>query len=572
MSEMKIAPIVDPRGQQPRVKLALAPRPTLAELQSGRVLFYDNTKLAFCNYSEAFSAVKRHFRRLGITDLVDRRETVRGKSSADLRDTAVALAAEGFAAAVVALADMGTSPATTVLAIELERAGVPTVLLGAPPGGLLAKQVAFYRAGNLCICMLDVFQASTQADVAGEVDKHIQCITDALTLPAYRLPERARIEPTMDAIPPSEDGLLHIVPDGPPPESDRLPPGLCLEETQALFDSLHLGDGLPVVPPTPERVAAMMAYCPFEPDQVLISEAGPSGRDLLVRDVVVNAVLAGCKPQYVPVLITAFQAMANPKYNFLQSVTTSHAGGSLVLVSGPIAQELGIHGGQGCLGPGFRPNATIGRAANLTILHACRAVPRRADLGCVASPAEYSYCFAEEPARSPWPLINEERFDDKTTTVLVLKADPPNDVIDFLSQSAVDLLDTFIDSCTGLGKNNAYIPGNVIVVMTPDHARMASEEGWDKPRLRRYLHQRVHNHRAMVADRGIVPVRPAGFDGMSPIPATRSPDDFEIVVAGGRGGHSAVITAWGLRSEAIVEPLRLPDGRVARHIEDFRSA
>jgi len=130
-------------------------------------------------------------------------------------------------------------------------------------------------------------------------------------------------------------------------------------------------------------------------------------------------------------------------------------------------------------------------------------------------------------------------------------------------------LDTFIDSATSLGKNNAYIPGNLIVLFTPDHARMLSNEGWDKPRLRRYLHKRIHNKKAMVEDRGIVPVRPSSFDEVSPILATRTPNDIEIIVAGGRGGHSALIAPWGLYSEAIVEPVRLPSGDVAKSIAGF---
>jgi hypothetical protein len=541
----------------------------LEALRKGRILFYNNTKLDFCNYAEVFTAIKRQFRALGVTNFVDYRETVRGKSTAGLRRTAQELAQEGFSAAVVALADMGTSPATAILTVELERAGVPSVLIGAPPGGPLAEQVAFYRATNLCICLIDIFQASSVDDVAREIDAYSDEIVDALTLPADQLSAQATIEPTMDRLPPREDGLLDVPVEPLASEAEQVAPGRYMEEVLDLFDDLHLGDGLPAIPPTRDRVAAMMAYCPFDPEEVLIAEAGPSDRDILVKDVVVNAVLAGCKPEYVPILIAAFQAMADLRYNFLQSVTTSHAGGNLVLVSGPIAQEVGIHGGQGCLGPGFRANATIGRAVNLTILNVCRAVPGRADLGCLASPAEYAYCFAEDPTLSPWPPINEERFDRDTTTVLVLKADPPNDVIDFLSQTAVDLLDTVIASCTNLGKNNAYIPGNLIVLLTPDHARMLGDEGWDKPKLRQYLYKRVHNPKAMVRDRGIVPVRPPGFDMISPVPATRSPRDIEIVVAGGRGGHSAVITPWGLRSEAIVEPVALPNGQAARSIKDF---
>jgi len=569
MSPAGVEPIVDPRGRQPRDRLVLAPRLSLEALKKDRILFYNNTKVDFCNYPEILTGIKRHLTALGVTNFVDYRQTVRGKSTAGLRRTAQKLADQGFGAAVVALADMGTSPATAILTIELERAGVPSVLIGAPPGGPLAEQVAFYRASNLCICHIDIFQASPVEDVRSEIDRHIECIMDALTLPADRLSARATIEPAMDALPPSEDGLLEVPVERPIPQTDQVTPGRYMEEVLDLFDHLHLGDGLPVIPPTRDRVSAMMAFCPFDPDEVLIAEAGPSGRDILVQDVVVNAVLAGCKPEYLPILVTAFRAMSDLRYNFLQSVTTSHAGGSLVLVSGPIARELGIHGGQGCLGPGFRANATIGRAVNLTILNVCRAVPGRADLGCLASPAEYAYCFAEDPALSPWPPINEERFDKDTTTVLVLKADPPSDVIDFLSQTAVDLLDTIISSCTNLGKNNAYIPGNLIVLVTPDHARMLRDEGWDKPRLRQYLYDRVHNPRAMVQGRGIVPVRPPGFDDMSPIPATRRPEDIEIVVAGGRGGHSGVITSWGLRSEAIVAPVALPDGQAAKSIQDF---
>ena len=569
MSQTKLEPIVDPRGKQPRDKLALSPRPGLEELAKGRILFYNNTKLDFCNYIEVFASIKRHMRELGITEFVDYRETVRGKLTAGLRRTAQQLARQGFSAAVVALADMGTSPATAILTIELERAGVPSVLIGAPPGGPLAEQVAFYRAGHLCICNIDIFQASPADEIASQIDQHIDYIIDSLTLSPDKLYARAAIEAKMDALPPSEDERLDVPVERLISQTERVSPGLYMEEVLDLFDSLHIGDGLPVVPPTPDRVSAMMACCPSDPKEVLIPEAGPSGRDILVKDILVNAVLAGCKPEYVPILLTAFRAMSDVKYNFLQSVTTSHAGGNLVLVSGPIAQELNIHGGQGCLGPGFRANATIGRAVNLTILNACRAVPGKADLSCIASPAEYSYCFAEDPTLSPWPLINEERFDTETTTVLVLKADPPSDVIDFLSQTAVDLLDTIISSCTNLGKNNAYIPGNIIVLLTPDHARMLSAKGWDKPRLRQYLYQRVHNPRAMVQNRGIVPVRPPGFDEMSPIPATRGPQDIEIVVAGGRGGHSAVITSWGLRSEAIVAPVALPDGKPAKSIRDF---
>jgi hypothetical protein len=272
----------------------------------------------------------------------------------------------------------------------------------------------------------------------------------------------------------------------------------------------------------------------------------------------------------MPILVTAFKAMANKKYNFLQSVTTSHPGGNLILVSGPIAQEVGIHGGAGCLGPGFPANMTIGRAVNLVLINICRSVPGHSDLACLSSQAELTYCFAENPTLTPWQTINEERYDANTTTVFVLKAESPHDIIDFLSTTAGDVLDGIVDSCTTLGSNNAFIPGPLIVVLTRDHAWLLKREGWDKNKIREHIHACANHPVPMVRNRGLVPVRLKNMENLHPMPVTRGSADVEIVVAGGRGGHSAVILPWALHSESVVEPILLPDGKIAESIVDFR--
>jgi hypothetical protein len=303
---------------------------------------------------------------------------------------------------------------------------------------------------------------------------------------------------------------------------------------------------------------------------VLAKEIGPSGKNITVRDIAICAIMAGCKPQYMPVLVTAFIAMSDKKYNFLQSVTTSHPGGNLVLVSGPLAKEIGIHGGAGCIGPGFHANMTIGRAVNLVLINTCRAVPGYSDLACISSQAELTYCFAEDPSLTPWKTINAERFDEKTTTVYMLKAEPPHDIIDFLSMTAGDLIDGITDCCTTLGSNNAFMPGSMIVVVTRDHAWLFDREGWGKEQIREHIHTYAYNQVPMVRNRGLVPVRPASFAKRHPMPVTRTPQDIEVVVAGGRGGHSSVILPWALHSEAIVERVLLPDGSVPGSIEDFK--
>ena len=562
--------LLDPRGLQERPVIKLAPRVGLEQLKRGKILFYDNTKLGFCNYGEVFVRIKERFREMGIGNFVDYRETVRGKDTGALEKYAAMLAVEEPVAAVVALGDMGTSPATCIVTIGLEKLGIPSVYITAPPGGDLVEGVAVYRAGNLCLCKIDIYQASTVEEVRQEIDLKWDYIIDSLTAAPERLREAARIDFKMDLVPPAKDGLLPAVDKIEVQESRLYEPGCYMEEIMDYFDREHIGDGLPVIPPTQSRLDRMFTYCPFDPGTVLCREVGPTGKDITVRDVAIASVMAGCKPQAMPVLVAAFRALAHPGYNLLQSVTTSHPGGNMVLVSGPIAQEIGLSGKQGCLGPGYPANATIGRAVNLVILNVCRAVPGVCDLDCIASQAEFTYCFAEEPSLAQWEMINEERCDAKTTTVYVLKAEPQHDIIDFLSLDGHDLLDTLTDCCTTLGSNNAYVPGPLVLVLTPDHGMMLKKSGYTKDMIREHIHLRAVHDVPMVRNRGLVPVRPPEFADRHPMPVTRSPKDIEVVVVGGRGGHSGVILPWALHSEAIVLPVALPDGAAARSIEQFR--
>ena len=152
----------------------------------------------------------------------------------------------------------------------------------------------------------------------------------------------------------------------------------------------------------------------------------------------------------------------------------------------------------------------------------------------------------------------------------MLKAEPPHDIIDFLSMTAGDLLDGITDSATTLGSNNAFMPGALVVVVTRDHAWLLNRDGFDKNKIREHIHQFAFHQVPMVRNRGLVPVRPKSFANRHPMPVTRGPEDIEIVVAGGRGGHSSVILPWALHSDSIVKPVLLPDGRKPKSIEDFR--
>jgi hypothetical protein len=567
---MKLHDLLDPRGIQDRQAIELAPRVTLDELRNGKILFYNNTKLGFCNYMTVFDRIKERFAALGVTNWVEHTETVRGKDAKMLADCAAMLAREKPTAAITALGDMGTSSSTTVLTIELEKLGIPTVYMTAPPGSAITEGVGVYRAGRLCLCSVDIYQASTPEEVAAEVDKKWDYIVDSLTATGEKLLETARIDFKMDRIPPRADGILPIVDEIETTEEALLEPGCYMEEINDYFNREHISDGLPIIPPTRARFERMLTYCPFPLDTVLCDPSGPSGRSATVRDAAVAAVMAGCKPNAMPIIIAACKAMNDKLYNLNQSVTTSHPGGTLIIVSGPVAQEIGVSGKQGCMGPGWPQNATIGRAVNLIIMNVFRSVPGVCDLDCLASQAEFTYCFAEEPSLAQWNMINEDHYDAETTTVYVLKAEPLHDIIDFLSLDGHDLLDTITACCTTLGSNNAYMPGPMVVCLTPDHGMMLKKAGYTKEMIREHIHTYAYHHVPMVRNRGLVPVRPADFANRHPMPVTRAPEDVEVITVGGRGGHSGVILPWALHSEGIVAPIALPDGKIAKSIEEFK--
>lgn len=562
--------MLDPRGYQERNVIDLAKRPSLEELKRGKILFYNNTKLGFCNYYTVFDRIKERLIEIGCDESkwVEYTETVRGKNAQRLAEYAAMLAKEKPVAAIVAFGDMGTSSSTTVLTMELEKIGVPAVYMTAPPGTAITEGVGVYRAGNLCMASVDIYQASTVEEVSAEVDKKWDYILAALTTNGEGLKELAHIDLKMDRVAPAADGLLPFVPER--NEESDAEPGAYLEEIMDYFHEEHISDGLPIIPPTKRRYEAMMEYCPWDEDTKLVDPSGPSGKEITVKDVAIAAVMAGCKPNAMPVLVAAFKALNSPLYNFNQSVTTSHPGGNMCIVSGPIAQELGISGRQGCMGPGWPANAAIGRAINLVIMNVLRSVPGVCDLDCIASQAEFTYCFAEEPDLAQWNMINEDRFDSKTTTVYLLKAEPLHDIIDFLSLNGHDLLDTITACCTTLGSNNAYMPGPLVVCLTPDHAMMLKKDGYTKEMIQEHIHQYVYHQTPMVNGRGLMPVRPKEWVNRHPLPVTRFPRDVEVVTIGGRGGHSGVVLPWALHSEGCVEALRLPDGTIAGSIEDFR--
>ena len=556
--------LLDPRGYRQLPVLTLAPRPDMSALTAGRVLFYDNTKMDVGHFGVLFAQIKRGMQVRGAGNFIDFRETIRGKSNADIAALAERFRTMSVSAAVIGLADMGVCPAMVALTIAMERAGIPTVCLTAGPGSALAVAHAHYRAGKLCLVPFDIYQGSPLETIIALADAGVGPIVAMLTQNGAALDQLATVDHVIDCAPVAADGMLPLAA-GDDDRGDAIAFDLVAER----FDELHIGDGLPSVPPTAARFERMREYCPCDPAEIIIQDVGPSGAPVTVRDVLIAAVMAGCKPEYLPVVLAVVRAIAKPGYGLLQAVTTSFAGGHFILASGPLASQIGMHGGQGCLGPGFRANATIGRTINLLLGNVCRSVPGYADLACLSSPAEYSYCMAEDASLSPWQPMHVEQYDASATCVMVMQAESPHSVLDLVSTRAAHLLDTIIDCCTTLGSNNAYTPGSLVLLLNPDHARLFADNGYDKERLRVEIHRSARVKTSLLAGRGLGGIRPKDENAEYQL-VTRSSEDIVIVVGGGKGGHSAVILPWALHSDPVYEAVRLPNGNYAKNIADFR--
>ncbi|MEK7682322.1 MAG: hypothetical protein AAB369_05780, partial [Chloroflexota bacterium] len=287
-----------------------------------------------------------------------------------------------------------------------------------------------------------------------------------------------------------------------------------------------------------------------------------------VRSIAVNAVMAGCRPEYFPIVLTAIQAMAEPKFRLFQAAITTHPAGNMVVVSGPLAKELGIHSKSGCLGPGFRANATIGRTLTLCMLNIARSIPGLSDLSTFGSPAEYSFCFAENDEDNPWQPLHTELFGAETTCVLVDKCEAPHNAIDNMGKSPEAYLDVIASKAATTGGNNATNPSELVVLLNPGVARILAEAGYTKKDVQAYLFDKARNP----ASAFVSSPRsqwPRWFSAVDKVPVVHQAEDIYVVVCGGVGPHSMVCVPWGF-SRAVIKPVVAKNGQPVRSIAGGR--
>jgi hypothetical protein len=253
-------------------------------------------------------------------------------------------------------------------------------------------------------------------------------------------------------------------------------------------------DGLPVVPPTPEAVEEFLAAAQLAPDDVL--GAVPT-REVVVtaEHAAINAVMAGCKAEYMPVVVAAVRAHLHEKGNCHSTTGTLSGAAQVVIVNGPARLALDVNCKMGCFGPGWRANATIGRALRLVIRNVCRAVPGFLDRGSFSMPARYSFCFGEDEEASPWvPMSVERGIAEGASAVTVASMMNIANAIDITSRTPEGVLDSIVRVIRqrGVGGDEWLGDGSsVVVVMGPEHRRFLVEAGWSKADARDYMWPRL---------------------------------------------------------------------------------
>ena len=245
------------------------------------------------------------------------------------------------------------------------------------------------------------------------------------------------------------------------------------------------GDGLPLIPPTRRAVDATLSTVQEGSGHVLGIMA-PAMEEVTVEEAAVCAVAAGCKPAYFPVVLAALEAVMEPEFNFLAIQATTELASPLVIIHGPIAERLGVHSGSGCIGPGFRANATIGRAVRLAAVRLGMAAPGETDMATFGHGGKYAACFAE--AACGWePLHATRGFRAEQSAVTVVAADAPVNVNDYASGSAESVLRMIAGTMAYPGSNNAQGGGEVLLVISPQHLGLLASGGMGREDVQQAL-------------------------------------------------------------------------------------
>ena len=340
-----------------------------------------------------------------------------------------------------------------------------------------------------------------------------------------------------------------------------------LDEAIEKYFELGWTDGLPVVPPTQDKVLEFVETLGGDPDFVEC-KVPPRWGGLSRGVLAVNMIMAGCKAEYAPVVRAAMLALTDRKFNLNGVQATTHVAAPLLIVNGPIAAEIGMNGGANAFGSGNRANATIGRAIRLILLNVGGGRAPDLDKCTLGNPAKYTYCICENEQNSPFaPYHVEKGFSSEASTVFTIAAEAPHSVTDHQCNDPEGILDTICSAMSNIASNTSVLSGHCTLALGLEHARTIAKYGWSRQDIKNYLwmhsgnkfsaHSRDHRY-GQVYNRNLPKWYKRQPDSW--IPIIESPDRIHLFVIGGDAGRfSAFIPGWGHMNSPVLRAVNDDD-------------
>jgi hypothetical protein len=344
-------------------------------------------------------------------------------------------------------------------------------------------------------------------------------------------------------------------------------------EIDTLYQERGWTDGLPIVPPTAAAVGEFLRWTDREPREVL-GVLPPRQGEATVERIAANAVMAGCRPEYFPIVLAAIEALADPAFNLDSIQATTHPVAALLIVNGPIAREVELNAGYNAFGQGLRANVTIGRAVRLVLMNVGGGLPGTGDRSTQGNPAKIAYCVAENETESPWePLHVEAGLPADVSTVTVMGCEGPHNIQDHYSNTGLGVLSTIAGAMGQAGSNNLLGLGWPLLSLGPEHAATIARDGFTKRQVKEFLFERARfplarlgpEYRQLLVQRRRLADAP---DTMVPI--VRSADDISVIVVGGAGKHSSWQPTFGDATRPVRRTLARRDGSPLRRVADLR--
>jgi hypothetical protein len=326
-------------------------------------------------------------------------------------------------------------------------------------------------------------------------------------------------------------------------------------------------DGLPVIPPTEAKVKEFLGRTGRDRLDV-VAVLPPRQGEATVEKIAINAVMAGCRPEYFPVLLTAIEAVADPLFNLDAVQATTHPVTPMLIVNGPIAKEIGLNGGYNAFGQGFRANLAIGRALRLVLMNVGGGLPGSGDRSTQGSPAKIAYCVAENEEASPWaPLHVEVGFPRDASTVTAVPCEGPHNIQDHFSTTGLGILRTIAGAMGQAGSNNLLDRGWPVLSLGPEHAATIARDGYGKRAIKEFVFEHARfplarlgeeYQREQITRHGVID------DAGTMLPIVESPDAITIVVVGGAGKHSSWQPTFGRQTRPVTRLIPPRHGASAR--------